>query len=156
MSLYFRIGNAVPEDAEAISVIERQVFSVPWSRNLIDQSIDLPDGVFLTAKNENDELIGYVSGQQVLDEFYINNLAVTPVFQRHGIGRVLMKTIVDHAKRAGCSFVSLEVRESNTRARKLYESFGFVSVGVRKNYYQHPQENAMIYTLFFEETESSL
>lgn len=154
MRIDYRICSAAPRDAAEIAEIERQVFSVPWSRNLIEQEIANESAVFLAAKDET-RILGYVSGQQIADEFYISNLAVAADCRGLGIGRTLMEQLIDIARLQNSAFISLEVRVSNAAARRLYESLGFQALGERKDYYQHPQENAVIYSLYFDHPEEA-
>ena len=150
----FEIRYAIIEDAEEISEIENACFSVPWSRKLIENEILNDNAVFLTAHDTDGLLLGYASGQPVLDIFYISNIAVREECRRLGIGAELLQQLIDAARDRGCNEVTLEVRVSNQPARKLYESFGFRLLGERKDYYQKPTENAMIYTLFLDGAEA--
>ena len=78
---------------------------------------------------DEDMLLGYVSGQHVVDEFYVSNLAVREECRGLGIGSMLMGQLIDTAKELGCAFLTLEVRVSNKKARSLYESLGFRALG---------------------------
>lgn len=150
----FVIRYAKIEDAVKISEIENACFSVPWSQKLIENEILNDNAVFLTAQDTDGLLLGYASGQLVLDIFYISNIAVREDCRRLGIGAELLQQLIDVAWDRGCNEVTLEVRVSNKPARKLYESFGFRLLGERKDYYQKPTENAMIYTLFLDVLEA--
>ena len=86
----------------------------------------------------------------VLDEGYITNVAVRPDCRRQGIAGKLLQVFLDFAKGNHLAFLSLEVRASNYDAIALYGSRGFRSVGRRKNYYEHPKEDAIIMTKEFE------
>ena len=86
----------------------------------------------------------------VLDEGYITNVAVRPDCRRQGIAGKLLQVFLDFAKGNHLAFLSLEVRASNYDAIALYGSRGFRSVGRRKNYYEHPREDAIIMTKEFE------
>ena len=85
----------------------------------------------------------------VLDECYIANVAVRNKFRRLGIGASLLGTAEKAALYKNCSFISLEVRVSNTPAINLYEKHGYISQGQRKNFYSNPTENALIMTKTF-------
>ena len=100
-------------------------------------------------------LLGYVSGQKVVDEFYVSNLAVREECRGLGVGTMLMGRLIEIAGELGCAFITLEVRVSNKKARSLYESLGFHALGERKDYYEDPRENAVIYTLYFDTTETT-
>lgn len=86
----------------------------------------------------------------VVDEGYIFNVAVDGTHRNRGIGSALVETLVTYAKKNNLCFLTLEVRESNKNARSLYEKFGFIKVGERKNYYSSPAENAVLMTRFFD------
>lgn len=135
-------------DAEAIAELEKENFSSPWSLTQIIEEIKNPNSFFLTAKCGNN-VLGYVSGQLIIDEFYISNIAVKSAYRNNGIATALLNTLIDIVRNKRAAFITLEVRESNTVARTLYEKLGFKNLGIRKNFYSHPTENANIYTLFF-------
>lgn len=143
----FNICTATLNDAHAISEIEKKCFSSPWSENLIAEEILKDNVVFLTAKSQ-EILCGYVSGQLILDEFYISNIAVTADFRNCGIASSLLDSLIRILKNKNCVMITLEVRQSNAFAIKLYENFGFKNLGIRKNFYSSPTENAYIYTLY--------
>ena len=154
MMLEFTIKNARLDDLDEIFEIETASFSVPWTKHLL--KVEILSGVaeFLVARDEDGLLLGYVSGQQILDEFYIGNIAVREDRRGLGVGSALLQQLIDIARDKGSSFATLEVRVSNTAARKMYENFGFVQVGERKDYYQLPTENAVLYTLYFNKPEA--
>ncbi len=144
----YRIADAQLKHIDAIEVIEKQCFSLPWSRQaLISQ---LPDDMhmFIVAENEQGNAIGYVGMMYVLDEGYISNVAVSPEYRRLGIADALIRELVSKSEEKLLSFVTLEVRESNTPAIALYSKNGFTEVGLRKNYYEKPIENAILMTRF--------
>ena len=85
----------------------------------------------------------------VLDEGYITNVAVRPECRRNGIAQKLLQVFLDFAQAHKLAFLTLEVRASNYGAIALYGSRGFRSVGRRKNYYEHPKEDAIIMTKEF-------
>ena len=148
----FTISSACISDAKPISVIEKECFSVPWSENQVRDEISKENAIFLVAKSQ-EELCGYISGQLILDEFYINNVAVTEKFRKNGVASSLIEKLLLILKNKPCALATLEVRESNVNARRVYEKFGFVNLGIRKDFYSHPKENACIYTLYFNESE---
>ncbi len=144
----YKIEYADSSDAYCISLLEKECFSAPWSENQIKDEISKNNVKFLVAKT-GDELCGYISGQLILDEFYINNVAVTEKYRNNGIASSLIKMLIDELKQTDCTLATLEVRETNVNARKVYEKFSFINLGIRKDFYSHPRENACIYTLYF-------
>ena len=102
----------------------------------------------IVAEGENGAVLGYAGLQTVLDEGYINNVAVDEKFRRQGIADELIAAFVRFGQ-ARLAFLTLEVRASNAPAIALYAKHGFVEVGRRKNYYDDPKEDALLMTLFF-------
>lgn len=141
------ITDASEQHLEVLEALERQCFSVPWTREQL--RMELPDErhVFLVAISE-ERLLGYVGMMHVLDEGYISNVAVNPAFRRQGVAKALIGELLRRAEALTLSFVTLEVRESNAPAIALYESFGFVPVGRRKHYYDAPKEDALLMTVY--------
>ncbi len=137
-------------DIAEIALIEKECFSTPWSEESLRSELTNDGAVFLTAKTDG-EVSGYIGMHTVLDECYIANIAVKNKFRRMGIGSLLLKQAENAAREKNCSFISLEVRVSNTPAITLYEKYGYVSQGERKNFYSSPTENALIMTKTFSE-----
>lgn len=146
MNIYIR--NAVKEDAEFIAVIEKKYIKEAWSLKLISDEIEKVNAIFLVAICD-DKICGYVSGENIAGEFYINNIAVDEKFRRMHIGKKLMEHIGLVAEELGCVFITLEVRNENIAAKYLYEKCGYIPVGTRKNYYSKPTDDAVIYTKNF-------
>lgn len=84
----------------------------------------------------------------VLDEGYLSNIAVSPEHRRQGIAEALLKALLVRASARKLSFVTLEVRAGNIPAQTLYRKLGFTEVGVRRGYYEHPKEDAVLMTLY--------
>lgn len=132
----------------ALAEIEKACFHAPWSETMLREELD--KGIFLVVERDG-QAIGYVGCQTVLDEGYITNVAVSPDCRRQGVGRALIEELAQRARAQGLSFVTLEARASNAPAIALYEGAGFVRVGVRKNFYTAPSEDAVLMTLFLKE-----
>lgn len=131
----------------ALAQIEKACFHAPWSEAMLRE--ELGKGIFLVAERDG-QAVGYVGCQTVLDEGYITNVAVSPDCRRQGIGRALIAALTAAARTQGLAFVTLEVRASNAPAIALYEGAGFVRVGVRKNFYAAPTEDAVLMTLYLQ------
>ena len=138
-------GDHLDEVAE----LERICFSTPWSRNMLAEELDNALSAFLVALDDGGKVVGYAGVQVVLDEGYITNIAVRPECRRQGIAKKLLKVFLDFAQAHQLAFLTLEVRASNYDAIALYGSHGFRSMGRRKNYYEHPKEDAIIMTREF-------
>lgn len=132
----------------ALAEIEKTCFHAPWSEKMLRE--ELGKGIFLVAERDG-QAVGYVGCQTVLDEGYITNVAVSPDCRRQGIGRALIEELAQRARAQGLFFVTLEARASNAPAIALYEGAGFDRVGMRKNFYTAPSEDAVLMTLFLKE-----
>ena len=139
---------------DEVAALERVCFSDPWSRRLLAQELDNALSAFLVALDQEGRVAGYAGLQVILDEGTITNIAVRPDCRRRGVAGQLLKVFLDFAQGNRLAFLTLEVRASNYDAIALYGSRGFRSVGRRKNYYEHPPEDAIIMTReFTDETE---
>jgi len=134
---------------EQVEKLEKACFSLPWTWELLMSQLPDDEHEFLAAVDENEKLLGYVGMMTVLDEGYISNVAVDPACRRQGIGKALIRELLERCRLRQLSFVTLEVREHNEPAIMLYSKMGFVPVGLRKNYYEAPKENALLMTLTF-------
>lgn len=134
-------------DIDAIAGLEKECFSVPWTREGIAEELNNPCSRFLCAHCGG--VAGYIGVQEICGEAYITNIAVSVKHRREGIGRALLKSACEGAQSRGCEFITLEVRKSNAPAIALYASEGFELEGERKNFYSSPVENGLIYTRYF-------
>ena len=147
--MHVRIVPMNADHLDEVAELERICFSTPWSRNMLAEELDNMLSAFLVALDDADRVVGYAGVQVILDEGYITNIAVRPECRRQGIAAKLLQVFMDFAKANQLSFLTLEVRASNYDAIALYGSRGFRSMGRRKNYYEHPKEDALIMTREF-------
>lgn len=138
-----RIRAMRQADLEAVNAIEQSSYSVPWSDVTFRGLLRRRDAELLVAERE-ERVIGFIVFWQVLDQGELGNVAVTQEARRSGVARRLIATLMERAAARGVQELFLEVRPSNHGARQLYESFGFVPVGQRRNYYQEPVEDAVV------------
>jgi [ribosomal protein S18]-alanine N-acetyltransferase len=132
-------------DLDEIITIERASFSNPWTREMYLRELQNPDVSFLYALRVTPEgIVAFCSFWMVLDEIHINNVAVRGDFQGRGLGTALLEHVLDVGARRGADRATLEVRRSNTPARRLYERLGFEVAATRPNYYVSPPEDALI------------
>ena len=122
----------------------------PWSRRLIEEALACENTVSLLALAEDGGVLGYLFFTTVLDEGSVDNIAVRPDCRKPGVASQLLQVFLNFAQGNRLAFLTLEVRASNYDAIALYGSRGFRSVGRRKNYYEHPREDAIIMTREFE------
>ncbi len=138
------IRRAVSGDVPRLAEIERNCFSEPWSEAVLEEFLGRNGSVVLAAVSAV-TVVGYVTGAYVLDQADIYNIAVTDGYRRKGVGDALLREFFA-ALPDGVKSVGLEVRESNSAAIFLYKKNGFEPVGMRKNFYISPRENAVLMT----------
>lgn len=135
------------EHIHSIAELEKICFSEPWSENSLREEIDNKDAFFIVVA-DGDKVLAYGGMHISFGECYVDNIAVLPEERGKGLGEKITKALLNEAESYG-EFFTLEVRESNIPAVKLYEKLGLETVGVRKNFYRNPTENALIMTLNF-------
>lgn len=131
-----------------VAELERLCFSTPWSETMLAEELYSDTASYIVAEGEDGQVLGYAGLHVVLDEGYIDNVAVNPACRRQGIADQLLDVFCRFG-RANLAFLTLEVRESNTAAIGLYEKHGFLPAGRRKDYYHDPKEDALLLTLSF-------
>lgn len=141
-----QIRKSTFNDVSAIADIEKACFSEPWSKNAITDS--MAAGTSFYSATVNDTVVGYMGLSRIAGEGYVTNVAVLPQFRNRGIGRQLLEYAIKDSENL-LEFMSLEVRNSNKVAYSLYQKLGFLPVGVRKNFYTNPKEDAIIMTKNF-------
>ena len=150
-----KIVNLSVNNIPAVAELERECFVHPWSEQSIRDYFGNPDAHFFVAtdKPENSadvsEVVWYIGSYIICDEAYITNVAVKKASRQRGIGTALLEKCMDCAENSGATFISLEVRLSNTPAVSLYKKAGFESAGVRPSFYRDPTEDALIMTKYF-------
>ena len=126
-----------------VAQLEKLCFRDPWSENSVASELNNPLSLWLVAV-EGEKVAGYVGSQSVMGESDMMNVAVHPDFRRQGIGERLILELIDQLANRGNHSLTLEVRASNVSAIGLYRKLGFEQVGLRKNYYRNPKEDALI------------
>ena len=130
-------------DLDRVVQIEEENFSVPWSRKSFLDSLALSHPRAVVAEQQG-QIAGYCGCYQILEEAEIVNVAVDKAFRRRGVGRQMLEELMRLGKERGSFAYTLEVRAGNVPAIHLYESLGFKSLGIRKNFYEKPTEDAII------------
>lgn len=131
------------EHISQIAALEAICFRDPWSETSVRNELTNPLSLWLVAV-EDDAVAGYIGSQTVMDESDMMNVAVHPDHRRRGIAQGLVLALCDALKQNGSVSLTLEVRGSNLSAIALYEKLGFTQIGLRKNYYRNPKEDALI------------
>ena len=129
---------------DQIVTIERASFSDPWTRGMFESELDVAARGYARGVERLGNLIGYLFAVFIPDEAHIGNLAVHPTERRHGIAQGLLDELVRDAAKAGVRRMTLEVRASNSAARKFYYKNHFIDIAIRKNYYRSPVEDAIL------------
>ena len=132
-----------PEDVFGVSELERICFSDPWSLESVKEGLVSSLDTWLVLK-EGGGLLGYCIFRIIAGEGELLRIAVHPEYRGRGLSKKLMDRLVENSRKKEVMSLSLEVRESNNKARNLYRSYGFKEETIRKNYYRDPQENAVI------------
>lgn len=133
-----------PEDLDEVLAIERASFSMPWSRGAFLYEMQQNRVARCWVMHEDGRVLGYLCLWEIADELHITNIAVHPTCRRQGIGRTLLRGVLEDARQRKLRLVVLEVRPSNTEARTLYETFGFRVIGRRRGYYYDTGEDALV------------
>lgn len=135
------------DDLPGIMAIERVSFPTPWTEGMFARELESPHSHCLCARinNENGSIVaGYIIFWLVADEIHLHDLAVGLPYKGQGIALKLMEEMTEIARRNKVRAMTLEVRESNIEAIKLYQKCGFVVKGVRPLYYLDTREDGLI------------
>lgn len=149
----YRIIPMTYDHVEQVAQIERMCFPDPWSERMLREHLENQCAAALVAEGSDGTVLGYAGLLVVLDEGYLTNVAVRPAYRRQGIASELLQVFRRFAEGNHLAFLTLEVRATNAAAIALYSKEGYEEVGRRKNYYDHPKEDAVIMTLSFQKTE---
>lgn len=135
---------AAPDDIESVHRLFAAALPEVWSKQALLAECSHPFASFFVAKKEG-HVVGFYSARFVFGDGELQNIAVDKALRGQGIGRALMERLLLEAARAKTEQITLEVRDSNRAACALYEAMGFVLVGKRARFYEHPVEDARLY-----------
>lgn len=135
-----------PADLDEVMLIERSAFRYPWSSRFFLQELQVSCARSMLAEIDG-KILGYILFWCLPGEIDIHNIAVHSGYRRHGIARSLLLQVIAEARSRCLTRVTLEVRRSNVAAQKLYESLGFVTIGLRRGYYSDDGEDALAMAL---------
>lgn len=141
----WRVEPMTAADLDEVLGIEEASFTNPWTRPMFEQELR-NEGLshLYVLRTEDGRIAAFCMDWVVADELHINNLAVRPECRGQGVGRALLESVFVRAAALGARRATLEVRRSNGAALKLYERLGFSVAAIRKDYYDHPVEDALI------------
>lgn len=131
------------EDIYGVHEVSSLSLKESWSLNAIRKELSNKFARYIVCKEDN-KVIGFAGAWFIAYEGQITNIAVHPDYRGKGIGKKLMESLISSLKEENCIAITLEVRESNEVAKNLYKSFGFLSEGIRKNFYEDNKEDANI------------
>ncbi|MBO4987498.1 MAG: ribosomal protein S18-alanine N-acetyltransferase [Lachnospiraceae bacterium] len=132
-------------DVDRVCVLEEMAFSMPWHKESFVEMIENKDALYLVADDEQSGVIGCCGVRSIVGEGDITNVVVHPDFRQKGVAyEMLTQLLLRGEQDFGIKEFTLEVRYSNIGAIHLYEKLGFVSEGIRKNFYEEPVEDALI------------
>lgn len=139
----FTLRRGSARDVPEIHRIEVASYTVPWNRTTFHNLLDRSDTDVIVAQS-GERIVGYAITWFVVDQGELGNVAVDAPWRRQGVARALVSASLDIARKRGISEVYLEVRRSNAGAQRLYHELGFRQVGIRRNYYVKPPEDALV------------
>lgn len=147
LSPIFMIRKMTIQDLDQIMLIEKEAFSLPWSRQAYENELKNQYATYFVLDMEG--CIGAYGGIWVVfDEAHITNVAVAVKYRGSGCGKTLMKELEKSAIKKGADRILLEVRPSNLAALNMYSGLGYKATGLRKQYYSDNGEDAVIMTKF--------
>jgi ribosomal-protein-alanine N-acetyltransferase len=133
------------DELDGVVEVERQSFSSPWTREMFAWELEHSDVSRLyVIRTPTHPVAGFCSFWMIYDELHVNNLAIRPECRGRGLGSALLRHVLELGVERGVRQATLEVRRSNAGAQALYRRMGFREVGVRRAYYTHPVEDALI------------
>ena len=136
-------------DCKKVAHIEAKVFSQPWSEQSFISEVDVSNHVYLVAENEKGkDIMGYCGLWEVAGEGQITNVCVAPEYRGNNIATEMLQELLNQASKLDIEATTLEVRVSNEPAIRLYEKLGFEEAGIRKGFYSHPKEDALIMWMY--------
>ena len=132
------------DDVATVARLERESFSTPWNARTFRTLLGRPGAELWVAEHESGGVIGYYVLWCIQDQGELANIAVEQRYRGQRIGAMLLDHALEVSASRGVESVYLEVRVSNVTARQMYESRGFEQIGVRRNYYDRPREDACV------------
>jgi ribosomal-protein-alanine N-acetyltransferase len=133
---------------QKLTEIDRVCFEQPWTFDGLKAELFSETACYFVAEKDG-QAVGCAGMQSVCGECYIDKVSVHPYFRRRGIAQALVQHLIQSALKTDSEFITLEVRKFNEPAISLYKKLGFEPVGLRKNFYTNPLEDAILMTRYF-------
>jgi len=140
----FSIAPMTTPDVAAVARIERACFSTVWPNDAFYNELSTNKLAHYYVGRFDDRIVAYGGIWVILEDSHITTLAVAPDYRGRRFGEVLLMRLIDEAIDRGAGWMTLEVRESNTVAQRLYRKYGFTTVTMRAGYYSDDNESALI------------
>lgn len=142
------------DDVRYAAYLERMIFSDPWSEKVYRETLGIEGVVYLVAEDDEaqseidaeskNRIVGVAGVRNIVGDGEITNVMISPDYRKRGLAYQLLEQLLKEGEQIGIRDFTLEVRASNDAAIGLYEKLGFVGEGLRKNFYNHPAEDALI------------
>ena len=138
--------NMIEQDIAYVAELEEKVFSDPWTVQGIYETFSQKHAFVVVAEYAK-QIVGYCIVYCIMDEAEIVRIAVDESVRRQGVGGRLLDYVCGCCAKQNVGRLLLDVRANNVGARAFYERYGFVEDGVRKNFYEQPQEDAVLMSM---------
>jgi ribosomal-protein-alanine N-acetyltransferase len=140
----FSIRSMTAADISAVSGIERVSFTTIWPSDAFYNELSTNKLAHYFVGRFDDRVVAYGGIWVIMEDSHVTTLAVDPEYRGRGFGEVLLLRLIDEAMERGAAWMTLEVRESNAIAQRLYRKYGFTTVTMRTGYYSDDNESALI------------
>jgi ribosomal-protein-alanine N-acetyltransferase len=140
----FLIERMATSDIAAVTRIERASFATVWPSDAFYNELSTNKLAHYFVGRLHDRVVAYGGIWVILEDSHVTTLAVDPEYRRKRFGELLLLRLIDEAIERGAAWLTLEVRESNTVAQRLYRKYGFTTVTMRTGYYSDDNESALI------------
>ncbi len=143
------IRTMTEADIPRVAELEKLIFTDPWSEKVYRETFTIPGVEYVVVcDDDTQEIIGAAGVRNIVGTGEITNVMLLPAYRGQGFGKRMLEELLKRGRALGANDFTLEVRESNTVAIKLYEALGFESAGKRPGFYSNPAEDAVIYWLY--------
>jgi [ribosomal protein S18]-alanine N-acetyltransferase len=138
------IAPMATADVATVTRIERASFSTVWPSDAFYNELNTNKLAHYFVGRYDDRVVAYGGIWVILEDSHVTTLAVDPDYRGRGFGEVLLLRLIDEAIDRDAAWITLEVRESNAVAQRLYRKYGFTTVTMRTGYYTDDNESALI------------